>query len=248
MNSSAGGSEDQCDSAPPSRRRRSPPPTRARRRRAGPAARRRRGPGSGRTQSATTSAKRRGPPRHDLGDAADAGEREPVAVGLLPAEPAVAGAPRGERDRARVAVGDRDGDADQTAAAGIRGAVEQARRVSRVRGRCRRLAIRLRGASAMIATSPVRAISTSPCGRTMRSKASIFSAVPVISIVSVRRETSMIWPRKMSANCMISLRFSTAAETRNSAISRAIVCSGSMSRILITLTSLWSCFVTWSIG
>ncbi len=47
---------------------------------------------------------------------------------------------------------------------------------------------------------------------------------------------------------MISARFSTAAETRNSAISRAIVPSGSMSRILITLTSLWSCLVTWSIG
>ena len=47
---------------------------------------------------------------------------------------------------------------------------------------------------------------------------------------------------------MISARLSTEALTRNRAISRAIVASGSMSRILITLTSLWSCFVTWSIG
>ena len=47
---------------------------------------------------------------------------------------------------------------------------------------------------------------------------------------------------------MISARLSTAALTRNSAISRATVPSGSMSRILITLTSLCSCLVTWSIG
>ena len=82
----------------------------------------------------------------------------------------------------------------------------------------------------------------------MRSKASILSWVPVTSIVSVRRETSTIVARKMSANCMISPRFSTAAETLNIAISRAIVSSGSMSRIFRTLTSLWSCLVTWSIG
>ena len=47
---------------------------------------------------------------------------------------------------------------------------------------------------------------------------------------------------------MISARLLPSAETLNSAISRAIVSSGSRSRILITLTSLWSCFVTWSIG
>src|SRR5689334_18628607 len=47
---------------------------------------------------------------------------------------------------------------------------------------------------------------------------------------------------------MISARFSTAEETLNSAISRATVSSGSMSRIFSTLTSLWSCFITWSIG
>ena len=68
------------------------------------------------------------------------------------------------------------------------------------------------------------------------------------SIVIVRRETSTIFARKISANWMISARFSTAAETLNSAISRATVSSGSMSRILSTLTSLWSCLVTWSIG
>src|SRR5215211_106416 len=99
-----------------------------------------------------------------------------------------------------------------------------------------------------MATSPVRAISISPCGRTMRSNASTCSCEPVTSIVSVRRETSTMVASKISANCMISARFSTAAETRKRAISRAIVPSGSMSRILITFTSLWSCLVTWSIG
>ena len=82
----------------------------------------------------------------------------------------------------------------------------------------------------------------------MRSNESILSWVPVTSIVNVRRETSTMSAPKISANCMISARFSTAAFTRNRAISRATVPSGSMSRILITLTSLWSCFVTWSIG
>jgi hypothetical protein len=38
-----------------------------------------------------------------------------------------------------------------------------------------------------IAISPVRAISTSPNGRTMRSNASIFSHVPVTSTISDRR-------------------------------------------------------------
>ena len=82
----------------------------------------------------------------------------------------------------------------------------------------------------------------------MRSKASILSAEPVTSIVIVRRATSTIFARKISANWMISARFSTAEETLNSAISRATVSSGSMSRIFRTLTSLCSCLVTWSIG
>ena len=47
---------------------------------------------------------------------------------------------------------------------------------------------------------------------------------------------------------MISPRLWPSADTLNSAISRAIVSSGSRSRILITLTSLCSCLVTWSIG
>ena len=94
----------------------------------------------------------------------------------------------------------------------------------------------------------MRTISTRPCGRTIRSKASILSAEPVTSIVIVRRATSTILARKISANWMISARFSTAAETLNIAISRATVSSGSMSRIFSTLTSLCSCLVTWSIG
>ncbi len=52
------------------------------------------------------------------------------------------------------------------------------------------------GRDRVIATSPVRAISIRPCGRTMRSKASILSWVPVTSIVRVRRETSTIWRRR----------------------------------------------------
>jgi hypothetical protein len=69
------------------------------------------------------------------------------------------------------------------------------------------------------------------------------SAEPVTSIVIVRRATSTIVARKMSANWMISALFSTAEETLNIAISRATVSSGSMSRILSTLTSLWSCLM-----
>ncbi len=78
----------------------------------------------------------------------------------------------------------------------------------------------------MIATSPVRAISISPWGRTMRSKLEILSWVPVTSIVIVLRDTSTMLARKISANCMISARLSTGAETRNSAISRETVLSG----------------------
>jgi len=90
----------------------------------------------------------------------------------------------------------------------------------------------------------VRTISISPCGRIIRSNASILSALPVTSMLSERRETSTILARKISANCMISARLSIGAETLNRAISRAIVSPGSMSLILITLTSLWSCLVT----
>src|SRR6185503_8572168 len=49
-----------------------------------------------------------------------------------------------------------------------------------------------------IAISPVRTISTRPNGRTMLSNASILSAVPVTSIVTVLPETSMMRARKMS--------------------------------------------------
>src|SRR5688572_1319857 len=99
-----------------------------------------------------------------------------------------------------------------------------------------------------IAISPVRAISTRPNGRTMRSNASIFSQVPVISTITDRRVTSMILPRKISTTCITSPRLAPSAEILNSASSRATVSAGSRSRILITLTSLCSCLVTWSIG
>jgi hypothetical protein len=74
------------------------------------------------------------------------------------------------------------------------------------------------------------------------------SSVPVISIVTERFETSTTFPRKISANCMIWPRDSESAVTLNIASSRATASCGSRSRILITLTSLWSCLVTWSIG
>ncbi len=50
------------------------------------------------------------------------------------------------------------------------------------------------GRDLVIATSPVRAISISPWGLTMRSNESILSCAPVISIVRDRRETSTILP------------------------------------------------------
>src|SRR5215216_3103976 len=82
----------------------------------------------------------------------------------------------------------------------------------------------------------------------MRSNASTLSCVPVTSTITVRRCTSMIFPRKISTTCMISPRDAASAEILNSAISRATASSGSRSRILSTLTSLCSCLVTWSIG
>ena len=51
--------------------------------------------------------------RDDLVSAAERGEREPVAIGLLPAEPAIAGEPRGEHGGARVRQLHRHRDADQ---------------------------------------------------------------------------------------------------------------------------------------
>src|SRR5690349_19655582 len=99
-----------------------------------------------------------------------------------------------------------------------------------------------------MAISPVRAISIRPNGRTIRSKASILSQEPVTSMITDRLETSMILPRKISTICMTSAREAPSAATLKSASSRATVSVGSRSRILMTLTSLWSCLVTWSIG
>src|SRR3954467_90925 len=99
-----------------------------------------------------------------------------------------------------------------------------------------------------MAISPVRIISTIPNGRTISSKASILSVVPVISTMSDLRVTSTTLPRKISTAWSTSARWEPSAPTLNSASSRATVPSGSRSRILITLTSLCSCLVTWSIG
>src|SRR3954462_317330 len=99
-----------------------------------------------------------------------------------------------------------------------------------------------------IAISPVRIISTIPNGRTISSKASTLSVVPVTSTMSDLRVTSTTLPRKISTTWSTSARWDPSAATLNSASSRATVPSGSRSRILITLTSLCSCLVTWSIG
>ena len=55
-------------------------------------------------QRAATSSKRCGPLRLERDDAAQRGHRGAVALGLLDAEPRLAGAPRGEHDRGRIDV------------------------------------------------------------------------------------------------------------------------------------------------
>ena len=135
-------------------------------------------------------------PGDDLPHRADAGHRE-VAPGLLPAEPAVIGAPGGERSGDRIVNAGGPGDADQapgTSRGAAREPLERVEQLVGIKG-----GAQLSGRERAIATSPVRAISTSPWGRTMRSKASILSSVPVTSIVIVRRETSTICARKISA-------------------------------------------------
>jgi hypothetical protein len=74
------------------------------------------------------------------------------------------------------------------------------------------------------------------------------SVVPVTSMMIARLVTSTTFPRKISAICISSPRWTPSAVTLNSASSRATVSAGSRSRIFSTLTSLCSCLVTWSIG
>ena len=121
--------------------------------------------------------------------AAERRDREAVPIGLLPAEPAIVGAPRRERGRAGIGDVDFSGGADEPAPATGDGAIgELLDGVEERRGLDRRS--QLSGRARAIATSPVRAISISPCGRTIRSNESIFSVVPVTSTVIERRETS----------------------------------------------------------
>ena len=121
-----------------------------------------------------------GPARDDLVGAAERADREAVAIRLLPAEPAVVGAARGEGGRAGIDRVDLDGHADQPPRPSA-GAARSARRSSESSADGldrRRSSGQLSGRARAIATSPVRAISISPCGRTMRSKESIFSVGP----------------------------------------------------------------------
>ncbi len=119
-------------------------------------------------------------------------------VGLLPAEPVLVGTAGGKYDRYRIITLDRHGDRSDRAAPAPRGTSQPLAQhpceVGRVEGEARQSAPRAR------ATSPVRTISSRPCGRSMLSKASILSCDPVTSTIRARRETSTIFARNISAN------------------------------------------------
>ena len=98
------------------------------------------------------------------------------------------------------------------------------------------------------ATLPVRASSTIPKSESSSSNATTLSGAPVASIVSVWCVTSRTRTRNTSAISMIRALASPSARTLISASSRSIEPPASCSRILITLMSLLSCFVTCSRG
>src|SRR5215211_4702889 len=128
------------------------------------------------------------PARDRLVRGAEPGDRE-APVRLLPAEPAIGREPSGEDGGGRVGDVNRDGDADEPPAVsvlggeGLEGGQSFGRRANHRPGwrLCTRYAYRRAksgywsGFVLVIATSPVRAISISPCGRTMRSNESICS-------------------------------------------------------------------------
>ncbi len=194
--SSAGGNEDHGGERGRRRgRRRSRPSTPGRRRPAGPSGSSASRPRVIAAHSRTRSAKRPAPR-----EIASCAEPRPAS-----ANPSRSGCSQANqrspasREAKTAALGSSIStstvDADQPAAPRRRAAVELVEALER---RCAgvlessRRAASAPGRDLVIATSPVRAISIRPCGRTMRSKESILSCEPVTSIVSVRRETSTI--------------------------------------------------------
>ena len=203
--------------------------------------------------------------------AAEGGERRAVAVGLLEAEPRLAGAARGDDSRDRVDAGGRrpsplraprrpPARARRTAASSRAASSSRAAesshwrspgrvRVKDMRGRAGgTAALRFRcarGRSRSRRCAPSRSGRTAArAPRTPRSS----RRVPVSSTTSERFATSTTRPPKISHSWSTSVRCGPSTASLNSASSRASVSSGSRSRIFSTLTSLCSCFVTWSIG
>ena len=99
--------------------------------------------------------------RDDLERGPEAGERKPLAIGLLPAEPAVVGEPGGEHGGRRIGKVDLDRDAGQQPAALVGADQDILERVEGAGGIEARLD-QPSGRDLAIATSPVRAISISP--------------------------------------------------------------------------------------
>ncbi len=194
-----------------------------------------------------------------------------VARRLLEDEPRLVRAARGDDDRRRVGVARRAATVNVVSTAALAPAARTAHRTVQPRlqalelGGAQRERPRrddldghaLQDTGAAIRSRRVRARSRSrrcassrpgrtggPSARTPRSCPSC----PVTSMMIERRLTSTTLPRKISQICMTSARAVPSTASLNSASSRATVSSGSRSRILMTLTSLCSCLVTWSIG
>ena len=93
---------------------------------------------------------------------------------------------------------------------------------------------------------PVRATSRIPNSRKSSKTASIFSRSPVISIIRLRRPTSTIRARKISAISRNRERSAGSTATRTRQSSRATDSVGSRSTTFTTSTSFCSCLSTCS--
>jgi hypothetical protein len=102
-----------------------------------------------------------GTSRDDLERGAQARERKPLAIGLLPAEPTVAGEPGSEHGGRRIGKVDLDRGAGQQPAALVAADQDILERIEGAGGVEARLD-QPSGRDLAIATSPVRAISISP--------------------------------------------------------------------------------------
>ena len=90
-------------------------------------------------------------------------------------------------------------------------------------------------------TLPVRTISLRSNLLKSDSSASIFSVVPVASMVMVASEISTVLPRKTSVICKTSVRSSTEQPTLKRANSRVIASAAEWSLAWMTSTNLLSC-------